>query len=281
MIQVEVRLYAGLNAFVPRRRRQAAIALTLDEHDSVKHVIESLGVPHTEVDLVLVDGTSVDFAYRVRDGDRIAAYPRFEVLDVAGVSRVRPASPPEPRFVLDAHLGKLATYLRMLGFDTLYRNDFADEALARMSAEQARILLTRDLGLLKRSAVTHGYLVRESAPEAQLAEVLGRFELLDAVAPFRRCIRCNALLETVRKDDVLDRLQPKTRRYYDEFARCPACDRLYWKGSHYQRMQGFVARLLGRSRSRTAAPASRGSCSTEPSPPIRSARTPGCSRRPA
>ena len=254
MIQVEVRLYAGLNAFVPRRRRQAAIALTLDEHDSVKHVIESLGVPHTEVDLVLVNGASVGFAHRVGHGDRVAAYPRFVALDVAGVSRVRPDPPPGPRFVLDAHLGKLATYLRMLGFDALYRNDFADEALARISAEQARILLTRDLGLLKRSAVVHGYLVRESDPAAQLAEVVGRFGLLDAATPFRRCIRCNAGLEPVRKEDVLDWLEPKTRRYYDEFARCPTCDRLYWKGSHYARMAGFVARLLAAQDDPEAAP---------------------------
>lgn len=244
MIRAEVRLYAGLNAFLPRRRRQATLALSLDERDSVKHVIESLGVPHTEVDLILVDGESVDFAYRVRDGDRIAAYPRFRALDVAAVSRVRPEPLPEPRFVLDAHLGKLATYLRMLGFDVHYRNDFDDDTLARISADEARILLTRDLGLLKRGIVTHGYLVRESDPERQLAEILGRFDLFDAVAPFRRCIRCNALLERVRKEDVLDRLLPKTRRYYDELARCPACDRLYWKGSHYERMQGFVANLL-------------------------------------
>jgi uncharacterized protein with PIN domain len=194
--------------------------------------------------LILVEGVPVDFAYRVRDGDRVAAYPRFWALDVAAVSRVRPDALPEPRFVLDAHLGKLATYLRMLGFDVHYRNDLDDDSLARISADEARILLTRDLGLLKRGIVTHGYLLRESNPERQLAEILGRFELFDAVAPFRRCIRCNTLLESVRKEDVLDRLLPKTRRYYDEFARCPACERLYWKGSHYERMQGFVAHLL-------------------------------------
>ncbi|MDP8922449.1 MAG: Mut7-C ubiquitin/RNAse domain-containing protein [Chloroflexota bacterium] len=246
MNRIEVRLYAGLNDFLPHRR-QATLALSLDAHASVKHVIESLGVPHTEVDLILVDGEPVDFAHRVRDGDRVAAYPRFETLDVAGTSRVRPHPPSEPRFVLDAHLGKLATYLRMLGFDALYRNDSADAALAQISAAEGRILLTRDLGLLKRGIVTHGYLVRKSDPERQLAEVLGRFELFGAVEPFRRCIRCNTPLESVRKEDVLDRLQPKTRRYYDEFARCPACDRIFWKGSHYERMQDFVDRLLGAS----------------------------------
>jgi uncharacterized protein with PIN domain len=146
--------------------------------------------------------------------------------------------------------------LRMLGFDVLYRNDFADETLARISAEDARILLTRDLGLLKRKAVTHGYLIRASTPECQLVETVERFDLLDSVAPFRRCIRCNAVLEAVRKEDVLDRLPPKTRRYYDEFARCPTCDRLYWKGSHYARMAGFVARFVAARHGTDAAPPS-------------------------
>jgi uncharacterized protein len=251
MIRIRLRLYAELNDFLPAARRGRAFGLALEERTSVKHAIEAVGVPHTEVDLVLAGGEPVDFAYRVRDGDRIAAYPRFRSLDVAGVTRVRPDPPLDARFVLDVHLGKLATFLRMLGFDALYRNDLADDALARISADEGRILLTRDVGLLKRGLVTHGYLVRSDDSEQQVAEVLDRYDLLDAVTELRRCIRCNALLVPTSKADVLDRLQPKTRRYYDEFARCPGCDRVYWKGSHYERMRGFVARVLAeRSRGR-------------------------------
>ncbi|MGH2350484.1 MAG: Mut7-C RNAse domain-containing protein [Chloroflexota bacterium] len=247
-VRVWLRFYAELGSFLPTDQWGVAVARVLPERDSVKDVIEALGVPHTEVDLILVNGESVDFSYQVRDGDHISVYPRFRSIDVESLSRVRPPSLPEPRFVLDTHLGKLATHLRMLGFDTLYRNDYDDDALARISSREGRILLTRDRGLLKRSAVTHGYHVWETDPERQVVEVLRRFDLFDAVAPFRRCLRCNGLLELVAKEAIADRLEPKTRRYYDEFARCPACDQIYWKGSHHERMTRLVAQLAGDGR---------------------------------
>jgi uncharacterized protein with PIN domain len=244
VLRVTIRFYAELNDFLPRRRRQLPFEHVLGEHASVKHVIETLGVPHTEVDLVLVNGASVDFAYRVRDGDRISVYPVFESLDIGSLQRVRPRPLREPRFVLDVHLGRLAAYLRMLGFDALYQNDYEDEELANLSRRERRILLTRDRGLLKRSAVSHGYLLRESAPRAQLAEVIRRFDLSGMVAQFTRCLRCNGALEPVAKASVEHRLLPKTRRYYDEFASCRVCGRIYWKGSHYQDMRGRLAHLL-------------------------------------
>ena len=246
MIQVEVRLYAGLNAFVSRRRRQATLALSLDEHDSVKHVLESLGVPHTEVDLVLVNGASVDFAYRVHNGDRIAAYPRFEALDVASASRVRPAPLPEPRFVLDAHLGTLARSLRLLGFDTLYRNDDDDDTLARLAGDAGRILLTRDRGLLKRRVVVRGYHLWETDPARQVGEVLRRFDLSRAAAPLTRCPRCNGLLEVVDKAAVTERLPPHTRASYDTFRVCRDCGRVYWQGAHDRGFPQLIPRLLAR-----------------------------------
>src|SRR5262249_54986575 len=166
---VAVRFYAELNDFLPLRSRQVWIEHVLDEHHSVKHVVETLGVPHTEVDLILVNGESVELAYRVQDGDRISVYPVFESLDISSLVRVRPRPLRESRFVLDVHLGKLAGYLRMLGFDTLYRNDYHDEELAEISQRESRILLTRDRGLLKRSAVSHGYLLREPNPPPHLA----------------------------------------------------------------------------------------------------------------
>jgi uncharacterized protein with PIN domain len=207
---------------------------------SVKDMIESMGVPHTEVDLILVNGEPVDFAYLVRDGDRISVYPTFQSLDISPVLRLRPRPMRELRFVADAHLGRLAAYLRMLGFDALYSRDYSDEQVAKVSANERRILLTRDRGLLKRNIVTRGYCLRETNPTRQLVEVLQRFDLLPSIAPFRRCIHCNALLRPVAKELVVDRLLPETKRYYDEFYLCPECNRVYWKGSHYRRMQHFI-----------------------------------------
>jgi hypothetical protein len=180
----------------------------------------------------------------VQDGDRISVYPVFESIDITPLVRVRPQPLREPRFVLDTHLGQLAAYLRMLGFDTVYRNDCADEELAHLSSSEGRILLTRDRGLLKRAVVTHGYCVRETNPRKRLVEVLRRFDLFGAILPFRRCIRCNGLLQPVSKQAISHRLPPKTRQYYDEFRVCEGCEQIYWKGSHYQRMQEFIARVL-------------------------------------
>lgn len=244
MKQVWFRFYAELNDFLPTARRQLAFAHSFEGRVSIKHLIESLGVPHPEVDLVLVNGRSVDFSYIVQDGDRISVYPVFESINIAPLVRVRPQPLREPRFVLDTHLGRLAAYLRMLGFDTVYRNDFADEELARISSQEGRILLTRDRGLLKRNQVTHGYCVRGTNPRSQLVGVLRRFDLFQMVAPFTRCIRCNGILRPVSKQAISHRLQPKTRRYYDEFRVCQACDQIYWKGSHYQRMQQFIEGVL-------------------------------------
>lgn len=242
------RFYAELNDFLPPACRGIAFTHAFEGRVSIKHLIEALGVPHPEVDLVLVNGQSVDFSYLAHDGDRISVYPVFESIDITPLVRVRPQPLREPRFVLDTHLGRLAAYLRMLGFDTLYQNNFLDEELALISSQEGRILLTRDRGLLKRAMVTHGYCVRETYPRRQLVEVLRRFDLVAAISPFRRCIRCNDLLQPVSKRDVSDRLLPKTQQYYDEFHICQGCQQVYWKGSHYQRMQQFIAGVLERSR---------------------------------
>ena len=238
------RFYAELNDFLPPERRMTAFRYEFRGRQTVKHLIESAGVPHTEVDLVLVNGRSVAFSHFVEDGDRVSVYPMFETLDVAPVTRVRPRPLRCTRFIADAHLGRLAAYLRMLGFDTLYRNDYRDEELSRIAASERRILLTRDRGLLKRGAVTHGCLVRESEPRRQLAEIVRRFDLAGAAAPFTRCLRCNTLLEAVEKHAVLDRVPPRSREHCGEFRRCPGCARVFWSGSHYRRMTGFIERVL-------------------------------------
>lgn len=249
MKQVWCRFYAELGDFLPPEKRQVAFVHEFEGRVSVKHLIEALGVPHPEVDLVLVNGQSVDFSYLVQDGDHISVYPVFESIDISPLVRVRPHPLRESRFVLDTHLGRLAAYLRMLGFDTVYGNDYADEKLARIAADEGRILLTRDRGLLKRSVVTHGYCVRETAPRRRLVEVLRRFDLFDAIRPFSRCIRCNGPLEAVDAEAIADRLPPRTRKYYDAFRICRACDQIYWKGSHYERMQALITSVLAQRHS--------------------------------
>ncbi len=244
MPTAQFRFYAELNDFLPPECRWVSVVHRFEGQPSIKDSIEALGVPHTEVDLIIVNGVSVDFFHRLQDGDQISVYPVFESIDIAPLLQVRPEPLREVRFVLDTHLGRLAGYLRMMGFDTLYRNDFVDEELARISSHQSRILLTKDRGLLKRSEVTHGYYVRETHPRGQLVEVLRRFDLAGSVAPFERCMRCNGSLSTVRKEDVIDRLPPKTRHYYNDFRSCQGCGHIYWPGSHYQRMERFVSQVL-------------------------------------
>ncbi len=236
----ELRFYAELNDFLPSPMRGVPFRQRLDGRNSIKHVIEALGVPHTEIDLILVNGESVGFDHIVEDRDTASVYPVFESIDVGAITRVRQSPLRDLRFVLDGHLGKLAGYLRMLGFDAAYARDADDHELARVSATQRRMLLTMDRGLLKHRRVTHGYLVRHTDPREQAIEVLRRFDLSDRATPFRRCMRCNGELEAVAKDEIMHRLLPKTKRYYDDFRRCADCDRIYWKGSHFRRMEDFL-----------------------------------------
>ena len=241
------RFYAELNEFLPHNRQYQTLQISFKDRQSVKHLIESSGIPHTEVDLVLVNGNSVDFSYIVKQDDRMAVYPVFESMDITPLLKLRPAPLREARFILDGHLGRLAAYLRMLGFDSLYRNDYDDLELAQISDEQKRILLTRNRGLLKRSLVTRGYCLRTREPRQQLLAVVRRFDLLAQVRPFTRCITCNGVLEPVGKAEIEDQLEPLTRKYFQEFSRCGQCGQIYWKGSHHGRMQALLAWLEAES----------------------------------
>ncbi len=235
------RFYARLGDFLPYARRGVAFPHDFEARTTIKDMVESLGVPHTEVDLILVNGQSVGFEAIVQDGDRVSVYPAFTALDISGLTRVRPAPPDAYRFVLDVHLGKLATYLRLLGFDSLFPEDYDDANLARIAEEEGRIMLTRDRGLLKRSVVTYGYHPRSTDPRQQLIEVLRRYDLFDRIRPFHRCLRCNGLLVDVDKAAVADRLSPRTRDHYDAFRQCRSCGQVYWQGSHYERLRAFIA----------------------------------------
>ena len=244
MSRVCLRFYAELNDFLPPSLRATDIEHDFERRASVKDMIEAFGVPHTEVEVILVNGQSVDFAYIVQDGDRISLYPVFESVDVTPLLRLRPAPLRRPAFVLDCNLGRLARYLRLLGLDCLYRNDYHDAEVARIASEQQRTVLTRDRTLLQRRIITHGYFVRAQQPREQVREVLTRFDLYRQVAPFSRCTRCNGELQDVDKQAISARLEPKTRRYYDDFRICSECGQVFWQGSHHARMQQLVAALL-------------------------------------
>jgi len=210
--------------------------------DTVKALIEALGVPHTEVDLILVNSQSKPFDYQLVEGDRISVYPVFESFDIQALTRVRPRPLREIKFLADVHLGRLAKNLRMVGFDTMYSNAFDDETLSCLAHRDQRIILTRDRGLLKLKAVSHGYCVRSPQPWDQLTEVIDRFDLIGNLNPFSICMHCNEPLQPLDRDTVRQQL-PRIAQAYTRFSHCPACQRVYWPGTHWQRMNQYIDRL--------------------------------------
>jgi len=237
---ITIRVYEELNDFLHYSRRKKPFVITFIGKRTIKDIIESLGIPHTEIDLILANGESVTFNYYPSDKDYISVYPVFESLDIRNVTRLRPLPLREPKFVLDVHLGTLAHYLRMTGFDSYYRNDLADDEIIRISLTNQRIILTRDLPLLKNGKVTHGYFVRETNPRKQLREVIQRFDLRKQVNPFSRCMDCNGMIEDIDKELIKDSVKAKTLMHISEFYRCRSCGKVYWKGSHYDKMLGLI-----------------------------------------
>ena len=204
-------------------------------------MIEACGIPHTEVDLIVANGRSVDFSYLVEDGDRISVFPVFESFDITPIVKVRPEPLRTVRFVADSHLGRLTRYLRLLGLDTVYEPDWTDLELVGISTSEQRILLTRDVGLLKRGAVTHGYYVRATDPREQVTEVSSRFHMARHFTPFTRCMACNGELVPVAKKEIAHRLSPETSRNVDDFRICASCDKVYWQGAHHSELSRIVA----------------------------------------
>ncbi len=244
MYRAHIRFYQELNEFLTEGQRFRTLECEFVGHPGVKDLIESYGVPHTEVDLVLANGESVSFSYRVQQGDRISVYPVFESIDIGDVSRVRSRPLRRTAFVLDVHLGHLARLLRLLGFDTLYRRDFDDPEIVRIALDEGRIILTRDQGILKRKVVTHGYFVRSTEPEEQAREVVHRFDLSARVEPFSRCLVCNTPLETVSAEKIVEELPPGIRGRHESVRRCQGCGRNYWPGTHYESLRAKIQRIL-------------------------------------
>lgn len=236
--------HGALNFFLPSKQQHQTLTHEFNWKASIKDMLESLGPPHPEVALLVVNGVSVGWDHTVQDGDEAHAYPDFDAIQL--VDKVRLIAPIEdrPRFILDTHLGKLAGYLRMMGFDTLYRNDYADDVLAQVSHDEQRIVLTRDVGVLKRGIVTYGYFVRSTDPRERIHEISQRYDLAAQVEPFKHCMKCNGLLMPVEKSAILSEIPHDTAQHYDTFHRCQSCERIYWPGSHYVKMQRLLDDVL-------------------------------------
>ncbi len=234
--------FGALNDFLPNRMRSQSIQVTFRGPQSVKHLIESLGVPHVEIGKIIIAEKSVNFNYLVKNEDNVQVFPYSLPLELPKLNHSQSAE--LIRFVADNHLGKLAAYLRMLGFDTFYRSDIQDEELTARACQDERVLLTRDHRLLMRSCIHYGYWVRSKLPQLQIREIVQRWNLAPLVQPFRRCIRCNGLLIPIEKERILDQLQPLTRLYFEDFRICSQCQQIYWKGSHFERMNQFIEQTL-------------------------------------
>lgn len=241
MAEARFRFYAELNDFLGGAAHESQREVLPGA--KVKDLIEGFGVPHTEVDLIVVNGESVAFDYAVRDGDRVSVFPVFESLDIASLTRVRARPLRVLRFALDGHLGRLARYLRMIGFDAAWEGNVEDAWLARLAADEKRIVLTRDVGLLKRTAVERGYWIREIDPRLQLKETVLRFDLGGSLRPFTRCLRCNIPLRKADPEEVKAAAPARVSEAFSEFQACPSCGRLFWEGSHHRRMGGWIEEL--------------------------------------
>ena len=237
------RFYEELNDHLPEAWRKKAFVYEFKGRPGIKNTIQAIGVPHGEVDLILVNGESVGFDYQIQGGEEISVYPQFESLDISPVIKLRPEPLRENRFVVDVNLGKLAQKLRLLGFDTLFQNNFEDDEIIEISLKEKRIILTRDKGILKQNVVTHGYFIRNDDPKKQLTEVIDRLQLQNSFRPFSRCSNCNGELEEVSKENLKSVLPDDTLNYYHKFWKCFGCGKIYWEGSHFGRILDWLNEL--------------------------------------
>jgi len=237
--------FGRLQNLLVRPHQAGGVAYAFNEHPAIKDAVEALGIPHTEVAVLVVNGASVSFAYRLQETDHVDVYPHGWPTGFSSVVALTPALLTERRFILDVHLGKLARRLRILGFDCLYQNDYEDEEIVEIASNEERIVLTRDRGLLKRKQVVWGCLLDGDRFPEQLCEVDARYDLIGRVQPLGRCPTCNGLLQSVEKEQIVDRLEPKTIRYYDSFRHCSDCDKIYWRGSQAEKLLQWVETFRG------------------------------------
>jgi uncharacterized protein len=237
------RFYEELNDHLPEPVRKKGFTYKFKGKPSIKNTIQAIGIPHGEVDLILVDGEPVDFGYLLQGEEKVSVYPMFESLDISFLRRPRPVPLRDLRFIADVNLGKLALKLRLLGFDTVFRNDLEDDEIVKISISEKRTILTRDKGILKQNAVTHGYWLRNDDPKKQLKEVVARFQLSNSFRPFSRCTHCNGVLKPEKKEQLQQCLSEDTLQYYDQFWQCSGCGKIYWRGSHFNHILRWIEEL--------------------------------------
>lgn len=238
------RFYGSLNDFLPAAKKDSWLSYNFKGNPALKDAIEAIGIPHPEVFAILVNKVAVGFSQPLQAQQQVDVYPA-EITPVLPENYLlKDKYPAAERFILDVHLGKLTKTLRMLGFDCRYENEQSDQAIAFIAEKENRIVLTRDVGLLKHKAIRWGYWLRSQKPEEQLEEVILYFNLQNSCSPFSRCLGCNGRIGKVAKECVLNKLPPQTKKYFNEFSQCYSCRQVYWKGSHYERMQGFLGKML-------------------------------------
>ncbi|HDQ14166.1 MAG TPA: twitching motility protein PilT [Sediminispirochaeta sp.] len=247
-MMVRIRFYQELNFFLKKEQQQHGLEVESAPGQTVKDLIESFSVPHVEVDLVLVNGESVDFSYQLREGDSVAVYPVFESLDISTVNHLRPEPLREPRFIADVHLGTLARRLRTLGFYTEYQNHADDSYLAERSAREGLILLSRDRQLLMRRIVSRGVYIKNTKPNEQVRELAARLDLYEKIRPFKRCVVCNGLLRRLEIgsrewEERQHQIPPGVRKWCRSFRICDSCGKIFWRGSHLNRLQALLHQL--------------------------------------
>jgi uncharacterized protein with PIN domain len=246
MPEATFRFYEELNDFLPMAKRKKAFSISFPQGHTVKDVLISLGVPHTEVDLILVNGESVGFSFQLKGGERISVYPVFESFGIRPVRKFGSDPLRALKFVADVHLGGLVKNLRLFGFDALYDNASDPQTLAEISVRQGRILLTRSRELLRQKVITRGILVRETDPKLQLKAIFERLDLFADARPFSRCLCCNGPVRPIPKNDIAQQLPPRVKTKHQVFTSCSSCHRIYWEGTHFKRMNHFVKEVLGR-----------------------------------
>lgn len=238
------RFYEELNDFLPKHKRKTEFEATFKGKRSIKDMIEALGVPHTEIDLILVNGNSVDFNYILQDEDRVSVYPVFESLNIKNVTRLRKIPLRRNKFIADINLGDIAKYMRVLGFDLYYDPLLSTREIIEISKRENRVILTKSRKLLKFKEVSHGIFIRHGTTKEQIRQIIDCLDIKDNIKPFTRCIRCNTLLNITPKEKILDRIPPKTKAFCDEYVQCPSCDKIYWKGTHFIHMKKVVRQIL-------------------------------------
>jgi uncharacterized protein with PIN domain len=237
------RFYEELNDFLPQSQRKNNFVYEYIGKPAIKDTIEAIGVPHSAIDLILVNGKSVRFDYKMQGAEQVSVYPVFELFDITPLVHLRAKPLRNTKFVVDVNLGKLARKLRLLGFDTLYRNDLRDDEIVKYSVTDKRIILTRDKAILKYRSVTHGYWVRNTEPYSQIKEVIDHLQLVNQLKPFTRCSCCNGVLQPIEKSAARAHVQVKTHQLFDVFMQCSDCKKVYWRGSHFDRSNQWIAKL--------------------------------------